>query len=153
MAGMEPRPFVSAGKYFRTKPYPARTVCKGYTEPPTFGGHYIQTLPQGTYIGPVSRHLQVTDFFQDVYLSVEIGGWWINVWKQNHTDRGPCTDGLPRSVTDRHATPLGHRFAIPVPQWEVDSWVSQGWIDGYNPSADTSTASSASSAVLPAGTV
>ena len=94
------RPQVETGDYVRSLTV-GQTRCVAYTAPPSVGGARITSIAQGTYLGPVGQWEQTPAF-----TSVEIRGWWINIWASQ---------------------PRPKLFATVVPTDTVAGWVTQGW--------------------------
>ena len=98
---MSPRPFPRLGTYVQAKRPPTSVVCKGYSAPPSIRGRRLGNIQAGSYLGPIVAVEQ-----SDIFVSVLINGWWINIW----TSQGG-----------------GTLFAFPVPDEEVQSWERRGW--------------------------
>ena len=93
---MEPRPVIETGCYFKTRGPDSRIVCKAYTRPPGKGGKFITRISKETFLGPVERYEHSREF-----ATIEVDGWWINVWKkdkryrQNATGISFAATGIP----------------------------------------------------------
>ena len=83
---MEPRPYIFRDAYFVTEPPPSRIVCKAYSEPPGHGGRYITSIAKGSFLGPVDQWAEYSTA-DGVFVTVQIRGWWINVWKEKPTSK------------------------------------------------------------------
>ena len=76
---MAPRPDAKLGGYLRTINH-GTIRCKLYTAPP-YDGAYVDTLPPGTWVGPIeaiyhSRH----------FAAVQVDGLWMNFWRTHECD-------------------------------------------------------------------
>ena len=99
-----PRPtYLTPGDYVVTKKLPTRIRCKAYDNPPPYG-NLICVMEPETYLGPVERVCH-----SDEFTTIQVRGYWINVWSAR--DSG------------------GVLFAYQVPRIVQDSWYEQGWVD------------------------
>ena len=94
------------GLYYKTKSMPTRVRFTGYSAPYP-NGTYLGTIDACTYVGPVIAKTKAGE-----YTVVLIGGWWINVSKEEHS---------PKKTT---------HFAYKVAKNEILRWYDSGWRDG-----------------------
>ena len=97
---LDGRPQIATGDYVRSLTF-GQTRCVAYTAPPSVGGARLTSIAQGTFLGPVAQWEQTSEF-----TSIEVRGWWINIWA---------------------ARPRPKLFATVVPPDTVDGWVARGW--------------------------
>ena len=100
----------TVGDWYQSVPGRTPIRCIGYSAPfdpeTKSGGEYLGEMSPGTYFGPVERY-DVTN----VFVSVLVRGWWINVWK--------AADGRRPDTS----------FAFKVPDETIADWKRRGWQD------------------------
>ena len=76
---MAPRPDAKLGGYLRTINH-GTIRCKLYTAPP-YDGAYVDTLPPGTWVGPIEAI-----YHSRLFAAVQVDGHWINFWRTHYRD-------------------------------------------------------------------